>query len=216
MQTPVQTPIQAVVQPAPVQTAPAPAPAKIAEAPSKISLGEALEARPPREAFPIPASKPAFPSGPEFEDLLAEKPKTNGYRNAAMAGGGLALTALVVGGIELSGLLHKPASAHSNTPTVSKVKTSPSTAAATDSLDTTKLSDQSELLDRARAFSQKREYSKAEDIYRSILKSDPANTEVKRLLASALFRQEKIEESVKVLNSISEDKQSKSEGGEAR
>ena len=68
--------------------------------------------------------------------------------------------------------------------------------------------DQSELLDQARSFNQKKDYAKAEDIYRTILKSDPSNTEVKRLLASALFRQEKIDESVKVLNSISEDKSS--------
>ncbi len=64
------------------------------------------------------------------------------------------------------------------------------------------------MLDQARNFSQKKEYSKAEDIYRTILKTDPGNTEVKRLLASALFRQDKIDDSVKVLNSIAEDKSS--------
>ena len=51
------------------------------------------------------------------------------------------------------------------------------------------------------------EYGQAEEIYESILNTDPLNTEVKLLLASALFRHEKIDECVKVLNSISEEKQ---------
>jgi hypothetical protein len=161
-------------------------------------LGEASDVRPPRDAA---GSK--TPAEPEFEDLLADSPRSNGLRKAAFAGGGLLLTGIVVGGIELSGLLHKPTSAHAAS--TNKVAGQMVTT-TTDSLDTKKLADQSELLDQARAFAQKREYSKAEDIYRSILKSDPANIEVKRLLASALFRQEKIDESVKVLNSISEDK----------
>jgi tetratricopeptide (TPR) repeat protein len=203
---PAQAAKPASAESAPAQTAGKPAP-KPVDFPTKIALGEASDVRPPREPFSFSGSK----TGPEFDDLLGEKPKTNGYRNAALAGGGLALTALVVGGIELSGFLHKPASAHSTPQSaVSKVN-APVAAPATDILDTKKLTDQSELLDQARAYSQKRDYAKAEDIYRAILKSDPANTEVKRLLASALFRQEKIEESVKILNSISEDKQSKGE-----
>jgi TolA-binding protein len=203
--------------PAPLPApAPAPAPApkpasltspstpvKAPDFPSKIELGEAMDVRPTRE--PVP---PKSFSGPEFEDLLGQAPRSNGLRKAAFAGGGLALTAIVVGGIELSGVLHKPASAHSVTKVAATVA-----PGATDSLDTKKLTDQSELLDQARAATQKRDYAKAEDIYRQILKGDPSNTEVKRLLASALFRQEKIDESVKVLNSISEDKQTAAPGG---
>ena len=100
----------------------------------------------------------------------------------------------------MAGVFQRPTAAHAATNKV---------LAATpggDVLDTRKLTDQSELLDQARTFIQKKDYAKAEDIYRSILKGDPENTEVKRLLASALFRQEKIDESVKVLNSISEEK----------
>jgi hypothetical protein len=166
-------------------------------------LGEAPDVRPQREAFQAPAS-PSFTS-PGFEDLLSDSPRSTGLRKAAFAGGGLALTAIVVGGIELSGVLHKPTSAHSFSKVAAQML-----PGSGDSLDTKRLTDQSELLDHARAFSQKREYGKAEDVYRSILKSDPENTEVKRLLASALFRQEKIEESANVLSSISEDKQASS------
>src|SRR5581483_2613679 len=173
------------------------------EAPAKVELGEAADIRPPRETTP-----PKSFSGPEFEDLLAESPRSSGLRKAALAGGGLALTAMVFGGIELAGFLTKPKSAHAANNAVPKV-TAPAPHPA-DALDTKKLTDQSDLLDQARSFTQKREYAKAEDIYRSILKNDPSNTEVKRLLASALFRQEKIDESVKVLNSISEEKQTPS------
>ena len=179
---------------------PAPSTAPAAARPSfpgKVELGAAVDVRPSRDVH-----GPKSFTGPEFEDLLAEAPKSNGLRKAAFAGGGLALTALAVIGVELSGTLQKPASAHSTNPKVAST-----TTPGTDSLDTKKLTDQSDLLDQARSFTQKREFNKAEDIYRSMLKADPANTEVKRLLASALFRQEKIDESVKVLNSISEEKQ---------
>ncbi len=187
--------------PKPVNLAPAtsqPAQSvKVPDFPAKIELGEAVDVRPLRVPFQIPA--PASLSGPEFEELLAEKPRSNGFRRAALAGSGLALLAAGVGVVEF---MHKPVSAHSNPPSANK--TAP--AVAGDSLDTKKLTDQSDLLDQARSFSQKREFGKAEDIYRTILKTDPSNTEVKRLLASSLFRQEKIDESVKVLNSISESK----------
>ncbi len=153
--------------------------------------------------MPVPK---AF-SGPEFEDLLTEPPRTStGLRKAALAGGSVALAAVAFLGIEFSGLLHKPASAH----TATNKTSSSAMAVATVSLDTKKLTDQSELLDQARAFSQKKELGKAEDIYRTILKGDPTNTEVKRLLASVLFREEKIEESAKIINSITEGKQANS------
>jgi hypothetical protein len=174
------------ILPAPVQ------PAKVPDYPAKIELGDAEDVRPPREAFPAPKA----PTRPEFEDLLADSPRSNGLRRAAIAGGSLLLAAAVFGGVELSGILHKPASAHADSKTVG------SATSGSDTLDTRKLTDQSDLLDQARAFNQKKEYSKAEDIYRKILKNDPSNVEVKRLLASALFRQEKIEESAKVIDSI--------------
>jgi len=171
---------------------------KSTDFPARIELGLAADVRPSRDAVSAPAPK-SF-SGPEFEDMLADSPRSNGLRKAALAGGGLALTAIVFGGVEMAGVFQRPTAAHAATNKV---------LAATpggDVLDTRKLTDQSELLDQARTFTQKKDYAKAEDIYRSILKGDPENTEVKRLLASALFRQEKIDESVKVLNSISEEK----------
>ncbi len=60
-----------------------------------------------------------------------------------------------------------------------------------------------ELLDQAREFTAKGAFSKAEETYRSILKNDPTNVEVKGLLASVLFRQAKLEESARVVDSIS-------------
>jgi cytochrome c-type biogenesis protein CcmH/NrfG len=141
-----------------------------------------------------------------LEDSVSDSPRGGGLRKAAMGGGVLALTAMVFGGVELAGVLKRPTSAQaaSNPPVTTAVVQAP------DALDSKKLADQSELLDQARALMQKREYAKAEDIYRAILKSDPSNSEVKHLLASVLFRQEKIDESVKVLNSISEEKPSQS------
>ena len=166
-----------------------------------------MDVRPPREPFPTPApgSAPKSFSGPEFEELQFEKPRNNGLRMAAFVGGGLTLTALVVGAIEFSGALHKPSAPAHNANT----KVSGPAVAGSEALDTKKLTDQSELLDQARAFAQKKDYAKAEDIYRSIIKTDPGNAEVKRLLASVLFRQDKIDESAKVLNSISADQAEK-------
>jgi hypothetical protein len=195
-----------VASPKPVNVTANPAPAsasiKVPDYASKIELGDAADVRPPREPFQIPV--PRSFSGPEFEQLLAEKPRSNGFRNAVLAGGGVALLAAAGIGVELSGVLNKPTSAHSVPAEVGK--TVAAVPSGTDVLDTKKLSDQSDLLDQARNFSQKKDYSKAEDIYRTILKSDPNNTEVKRLLASVLFRQDKIEESAKVINSLGEDK----------
>jgi hypothetical protein len=166
-------------------------PVKAPDFPAKIELGDADDVRPPREAFLAPKA----PTRPEFEDLLADSPRSNGLRRAAIAGGSLLLAAAVFGGVELSGILQRPASAHADSKTVGS-------AVSGDTLDTRKLTDQSDLLDQARGFNQKKEYAKAEEIYRKILKNDPSNVEVKRLLASALFRQEKIEESAKVIDSI--------------
>jgi len=189
---PIPTPVVAGKEiPLPAPAAPRPS------FPARIELGATADIRPARDS-----QAPRGFTGPDFEDLLAEPPRSNGLRRAAFAGGGLILVGLAVGGVELSGALGRSTSAHSSPQ--SKVAT---VIPAVDALDTNKLTDQSEMLDQARAFTQKREFSKAEDLYRAILKSDPSNTEVKRLLASALFRQEKIDESVKVLNSISEEKQ---------
>jgi hypothetical protein len=196
-------PVQPATPPKPISLSP---PAQTAESvkvpdfPSKIELGDTFEIRPPREPFPMPVPK-SF-SGPEFDELLAERPHTNGFRRAALVGGLVSVLAFGVGSFEF--MHNRSVSAHS-----SGTSARPSIAdSATDTLDARKLAEQSELLDQARSFNQKREYSKAEDIYRTILKSDPSNTEVKRLLASALFRQEKIDESVKILNSIAQDKSS--------
>jgi uncharacterized coiled-coil protein SlyX len=192
--------------PKPVSVSAAPAPMstsiKVPDFPSKIELGEAVDVRPLREPFQIPA--PRSFSGPEFEELLAQKPRSNGFRTAVLWGGSVCVVAAGGLAVELSGVLNKPTSAHSVA--VAGTKTAAAVPSGTDVLETKKLSDQSDLLDQARNFSQKKDYSKAEDIYRTILKTDPNNTEVKRLLAHVLFLQDKIEETTKVVNSLSEDK----------
>jgi len=58
------------------------------------------------------------------------------------------------------------------------------------------------VLDQARDLVHKRKFAKAEAIYRSILKTNPDDVEVKRMLASAVFRQGKIAEAAKIINSI--------------
>ncbi len=193
-----QAPAAAAPAPAPIAASkptilPPPAePVTAPDSPAKFELDDAEDVRLPRETFPAPK----FATRPEFEDLLADSPRSNGLRKAAIAGGSLFLAAALFAGVELSGVLHKTTSAHAQT------KVAATAVSGTDTLDTKKLTDQSELLDQARTFNQKKEYAKAEGIYRKILKMDPSNVEVKRLLASVLLRQDKIEESAKVIESI--------------
>jgi hypothetical protein len=168
---------------------------------SGIELNEVPDIGVPHEAFPIPAPKTV--NGSTFEESQAQQPRRNGFRKPALAGGGLTIAAMAVFGIGIS--RQHISLAHRAAITDHKSAGSSVDVAGLESKDTRNLTNQSKLLDQARSFSQKREYRRAGDIYRSILKSDPTNFEVKHLLASALFRQEKIEESVIVLNSISED-----------
>ncbi|MGI8991476.1 MAG: tetratricopeptide repeat protein [Bryobacteraceae bacterium] len=58
-------------------------------------------------------------------------------------------------------------------------------------------------IDSARAYLQRHEYAKAEEIYRTILKTDPRNREVVLALADVLYRQNKFEESANVLKALS-------------
>jgi hypothetical protein len=120
-------------------------------------------------------------------------------RKTAFACGGLALVGLVVAGIELEGVLYRPSSIYAASGRTSDTWTAGSPDAPGTTVNTEKLA---ELLDQARSFIKGRNYGQAEDIYRSILKTDPSNASVKRLLASALFRQEKIDQSLEVVNSI--------------
>lgn len=203
METPAVPEAGAPAAPQPMMLAQTPVqdfqPAGKPDFPPKVELGEAEDLRPLPGAFQsrIPRSF----SGPEYEDMLAEPPRSSrGLRRAALIGGGAAVMATVFGGIELTGVFNKTTSAHSAT----KVS-APATAGA-DMFDTRKLTEQSDLLDQATAYNQKKDYGKAEEIYRKILKSDPSNTEVKRKLASVLFREDKIEESAQIIRSLDEDK----------
>ena len=95
---------------------------------------------------------------------------------------GFALLALVIGGLELSGIgtqRHSPQQQVTTTP--------------------------AEGLEQARLHRQNHEYGEAEAICRSILQREPGNIEVKRLLASVLFRQDKIEETAFIVKGISDE-----------
>jgi len=54
----------------------------------------------------------------------------------------------------------------------------------------------------AQEYMERKDYSTAEDIYRQALKSEPQNPEVLKLLASVLYREDKIEESAAVLDKL--------------
>ena len=58
-------------------------------------------------------------------------------------------------------------------------------------------------IEQARVYESKKDYPKAESIYRELLKKDPDNGEVIRHLASVLFRQDKWEESAAILKKLS-------------
>ncbi|MDQ6707653.1 MAG: tetratricopeptide repeat protein, partial [Acidobacteriota bacterium] len=58
-------------------------------------------------------------------------------------------------------------------------------------------------VESARGFLQRHEYAKAEEIYRSILKTDPQNREAVLALADVLYRQNRFEESAAVLKALS-------------
>ncbi len=54
----------------------------------------------------------------------------------------------------------------------------------------------------AEAYSERKEYPTAEDIYKQILKAEPNNVDAMKALASVLYREDKIEESAAVLDKL--------------
>jgi len=57
-------------------------------------------------------------------------------------------------------------------------------------------------LSAAQDYMDRKDYSMAEDIYRQVLKTEPANTDVLKLLASVLYREDKIDESAAILDRL--------------
>lgn len=57
-------------------------------------------------------------------------------------------------------------------------------------------------LEAARQYMERKEYATAEGIYQEIVKADPNNVDALKGLASALYRQDKIEESIPILDRI--------------
>ena len=72
-------------------------------------------------------------------------------------------------------------------------KTSPPPAAGADTK--TKLQ-------AAEEYTERKDYSMAEDIYKQVLHSEPRNVEALKALASVLYREDKIEESAEILDRI--------------
>jgi uncharacterized coiled-coil protein SlyX len=61
------------------------------------------------------------------------------------------------------------------------------------------------LIDQARTYESDRNYPKAEAAYRELLSKDPANAEVIRRLASVLYQEDKVDESVEVMKKLPAD-----------
>jgi tetratricopeptide (TPR) repeat protein len=57
-------------------------------------------------------------------------------------------------------------------------------------------------MDAAQQYSDRKEYSTAEDIYRQVIKADPNNVDALKALASVLYREDKIEESAAILDKL--------------
>jgi DNA-binding NarL/FixJ family response regulator len=57
-------------------------------------------------------------------------------------------------------------------------------------------------LQAAQEYSDRKEYSTAEDIYKQVLKTEPSNAEAMKALASVLYREDKIEESAAILDKL--------------
>jgi hypothetical protein len=131
-----------------------------------------------------------------FEDRLPQILQSNNFRRAVLSCCGLTIVTLLATGAELGQFLVNRASsqpAHYGTTQPRKVR-------PTGASDARRMA---ELINRAQLLTAQKKYRAAEDAYRSILESDPSNVRVKQLLASALFRDEKIDDCIEVLNSIS-------------
>ncbi len=63
--------------------------------------------------------------------------------------------------------------------------------------------DEASRIESAREFARRKDYAKAEEVYRAILKTDPQNREVVLALADVLYRQQKFEQSAAVLKALS-------------
>ncbi len=57
-------------------------------------------------------------------------------------------------------------------------------------------------LQAASQYTDRKDYSTAEDIYKQVLKSEPNNVEALKGLASVLYREDKIDESTAILDQI--------------
>jgi DNA-binding NarL/FixJ family response regulator len=110
-----------------------------------------------------------------------------------MSGAAAALVVAVLG-FQLAGIL-KPAAAKSIQPPAA------TPAAATPALDRLSGWDW-ENVENARSLLQEKQYAAAERICRMVIKRDPGNTAAARILASALFHQNRVAESADVIQSI--------------
>jgi TolA-binding protein len=57
-------------------------------------------------------------------------------------------------------------------------------------------------LQAAQDYTERKDYAMAEDLYKQVIKTEPANAEALRALASVLYREDKIEESAAILDKL--------------
>jgi DNA-binding NarL/FixJ family response regulator/predicted negative regulator of RcsB-dependent stress response len=117
----------------------------------------------------------------------------------------LALGVLIVLGIVVVDLRRSSSSKHS-TETAPSSASSPATGAAAPASSAptppSANSDVKTKMDAAQQYSDRKEYSAAEDIYRQVIKADPNNVDALKALASVLYREDKIEESAAILDKL--------------
>ncbi len=73
-------------------------------------------------------------------------------------------------------------------------------------------SDTTTKLQAAQEYADRKDYATAEDIYKQILKAEPANVDAMKALASVLYREDKIEESAAILEKLPKNESRRKKG----
>lgn len=137
------------------------------------------------------SSVPVETPGP----VHAVEASRSSFRSGVRTTISVAAAALVVAvlGFQLAGIL-KPAALNS----IEQSPATPMASTAPDRLNGVEW----ENIDNARSLLQDQQYAAAEKLCRTVLKQDPGNTGASRILASALFHENRVSESADVVQSI--------------
>jgi DNA-binding NarL/FixJ family response regulator len=133
------------------------------------------------------------------DEPVAEKPKPQVKRKSSRSNPvkwfWIGVLIVIVGGYGVIKLSQRT-SPVASTPTAAETAAPPSLSTPPASANTkTKLQAASQYTDR-------KDYSTAEDIYKQVLKNEPKNVEALKGLASVLYREDKIDESTAILDQI--------------